>query len=60
MKTQTVKTIKTFPTVHQLINYLLKVGYTEKTPEEINREIEKKSLIKYDSILCLYDPYNLI
>lgn len=60
MKTQTIKTIKSFGSVHEIINYLNKVGYNEKTPQEINEEINTKALIKHGSILVLYDPYKLL
>jgi len=56
----TIKTIKSFPSVHSIINYLESIGYKELTRTEINNEIEEKALIKYGSILVLYDPYKLL
>lgn len=56
----TVKTIKSFGSVNEIINYLNKIGYKDKIATEINEEINTKALIKYGSILVLYDPYKLL
>lgn len=59
MKTQSIKTIKTFLSKYSAIEYLIKIGY-EKNAYKIEKELLKKGLIKYGSILIIYDKYNLL
>lgn len=56
---QTVKTIKTFKTIERLVEYANKIGYSKDT-KEMTKEVAKNSLIKYGSVLMLFDPYGLI
>jgi hypothetical protein len=59
MKTQSIKTIKTFLSKYSAIEYLIKIGY-EKNAYKIEKELLKNGLIKYGSILIIYDKYNLL
>jgi hypothetical protein len=56
---QTVKTIKSFHTVEEILEYCSKIECTF-TQEEVKAEIEKRALVKYGSILILFDPYCLL
>lgn len=56
---QTIKTIKSFHTIEEILGYCLKIECTF-TEEEILKEIEKRALVKYGSILILFDPYGLL
>lgn len=60
METNTVKTIKSFTTTDEIINYLNSINYTEKTPLEIKEEIKINALIKYGCIVIFFDPYKLL
>ncbi len=56
---QTVKTIKTFDNYDNLINYCIKINHPA-TLIELKKELNKNALIKYGSILLLFDPFNLL
>lgn len=55
----TVKTIKSFSTISEILDYCKKINYG-KSSDEITDEINNKALIKYGSILILFDPFNLL
>ena len=57
-KTQSVKSIKTFNCIDKLIEWTsLRIPLH---PLEIKKEIENNCLLKYGSLLILFDPYNLL
>jgi len=58
-ETQTVKTIKTFRTIEGVIEYIKLIKYP-KSEEEARKELNKNALIKYGSILILFDPFRLL
>ena len=59
METQSIKTIKIFTSKYSLFNYLIKIGYNNNI-YKIEDEITKNALIKYGSILVIYDKFNLL
>lgn len=59
METQSIKTIKIFTSKYSLFNYLIKIGYNNNV-YKIEDEINKNALIKYGSILVIYDKFNLL
>lgn len=59
MKIQSIKTIKIFTTKYSIFDYLIKIGYSNNI-YKIEDEINKNGLIKYGSILVIYDKFNLL
>jgi hypothetical protein len=59
METQAIKTIKVFNSKFSLFEYIIKIGYNNNV-YEIEKEINKNGLIKYGSILVIYDKFNLL
>jgi hypothetical protein len=59
METQSIKTIKTFVSKYSAIEYLIKIGY-DMNAYKIEEELLKNGLIKYGSILVIYDKHNLL
>ena len=59
MRTNTIKTIKSFKTKSEIVIYLKSINYPKNGCEIIN-QINEKALIKYGSILVLFDPFNLL
>ena len=59
MNNKPVKTIKSFSTVNEIVEYCADIECT-LTEEEVRLGIERDALIKYGSILILFDPYGLL
>ena len=59
METQAIKTIKVFTSKYSIFEYLIKTGYSNNI-YKIEDEINKNALIKYGSILVIYDKFNLL
>ena len=59
METQAIKTIKIFSSKYSIFDYLIKIGYNNNV-YKIEDEINKNALIKYGSILVIYDKFNLL
>lgn len=59
METQSIKTIKIFTSKYSIFEYLIKIGYNNNV-YKIEDEINKNALIKYGSILVIYDKFNLL